>query len=175
MISYVITLNMNHSFYKQILTEDSSRIFDDEENVVWVDWRDEEDAIVDAIRDHVNLHDLRATTVDADNDNGYVVVVSFKDQSMTIDPTSDFDCRHATLNAVDRLLPDHQIRFATPTNGGDTIAIAIERISDWDSLYTEFGRSVNETFCPIREIPDLMNTPGSEIDEACESYANRIG
>lgn len=166
---------MNHSFYKQIFSGDSSQIFDDQENVVWIDWGDDEDAIVDAIRDHANLHDLHATTNDADNDYGYVVVVSFKDQSVTIDPTNDFDCRHATLNAVDGLLPDHQIRFATPTNGGDTIAVAIEQTSDWDSLYNEFGWALNETFCPICEIPDLMNTPGNEIDDACERYANRIG
>ena len=166
---------MNHSFYKQILAGDPSQIFDDQDNVVWVDWGDEEDAIVDAIRDHINLDDLHANTADADNDHGYVVVVSFKDQSLPIDPTNDLDSRHATLNALDELLPDHQIRFATPTNGGDTIAVAIERTSDWDSLYNEFGRVVNETFCPIREIPDSMNTPGNEIDDACESYANRIG
>ena len=166
---------MNHSFYQQILLGNPSSIFDDQDNVVWIDWRDEEDAIVEAIRDCIDLDDLRANIEDVDNDLGYVVIVSFDDQSLTIDPTNDFDSRHATLNAVDKLLSDHQIRFATPTNGGDTIAVAIERESDWQSLYNEFGRTLNQIFCPIREVPDLMNTPGNEIDDACENYANRIG
>lgn len=171
----VITVHMNHSFYQQILSGEPSHIFDDLDNVIWIDWGDEEDAIVDAIRAHINLDNFSSNTVDADNDQGYVVIVSFGDRSLTIDPTSDFDSRHATLNTVDELLSDHQIRFATPTNGSDTIAVAIERESDWQSLYNEFGQTLNQLFCPIRELPDLMNTPGNEIDEACENYANRIG
>ncbi len=166
---------MNHSFYQQILSQDASRIFDDQDNVVWIDWGDEEDAIVEAIREKSGLDALQATTDDAENEFGYVVIVTFNERSITIDPGTGFDSRHATLNAVDELLPDHQIRFAAPTNGGDTIAVAIESDSDWNSLYKEFGRILNQTFCPIREIPDLMNTPGNKIDDACEKYANRIG
>ena len=166
---------MNNTFYTKILAGDPSEIFDDQDNVVWIDWGDEEDAIVATVRDHAGLDDLTAVIEDADNENGYTITVTFKDRSLAIDPSEEFDSRHATLNAVDDLLPAHQIRFATATNGGDTIAIAIESLPDWEALYNQFGRTLNETFCPIREIPDLMNTPGNQIDNACMDYANRIG
>ncbi|MEZ6096005.1 MAG: hypothetical protein R3C03_17575 [Pirellulaceae bacterium] len=107
---------MNHSFYKQILTVDSSQIFDDQDNVVWIDWGDEEHAIVDAIRNHIGVPELNATTKDANKDLGYLVRVCLGEKSIVVDPSNEFDSRHATINAIDELLPDHEIRFVTATN-----------------------------------------------------------
>ena len=166
---------MDNTFYTDVLGGNASQIFDDQDNVVWIDWGDEEDAIVRALGEYAGLGDLTAVTEDAENDYGYAITVTFGNRSLTIDPSDEFDSRHATLNAVDDLLPTHEIRFVTATNGSDTIAIAIETLSDWETLYNQFGRALNEHFCPVREIPDLMNTPGDEIDNACRNYANRVG
>lgn len=166
---------MNHSFYQDLFAGDPTRVVEDPENVIWIDWGDEEDEIVEALQDHIGLDELQASIDDADNEFGYEVKITLGKNSVTVNPNGELHSLHATLNAVDELLTDYQVRFVTPTNGSDTIAVAVEKNSDWDSLYQEFGRMVNETFCPIREIPDLMNTPGNEIDEACQRFADRIG
>ncbi len=171
---------MNGTFYSAVLQHPpksySDAIFDDEAKIIWVDWREEAEIIVGYIRDKIGESKLTATVSDADNDWGYEVAVMLGDELRTITPELGFDAQHATLNAVDELVsPEFQIRFVSDTNGADTIGIVIESCGDWDALYQKYGRRLNEHFCPIREVPDLMNTPGDEIDQACRAYAQRIG
>ena len=171
---------MNEAFYAAVLANPakshSPAIFDDTSNIIWVDWREEEDAIVDCVANRIRPIPLFADVVDAENDSGYEVRINCRDATRVISPDDGFDSRHATLNAIDELIfPEHQIRFVTDTNGSDTIGIVVESVSDWKRLYLRFGRCLNEHFCPIRELPDLMNTPGNLIDRACEDYATGVG
>ncbi len=167
---------MNHDFYERYLASDLPSEFDDEDHLVWIDWRETEDAIVEYIAAKLDGWKLSATIDDAASKCGYEVSISCGDRTLTIDPSGELDCRHATLLAIDNLIsPAYQIRFASATNGGDTIGVAVERIADWQFLWSKYGRVVNERFCPIRELPDLMNTPGNEIDNACRAYAERVG
>jgi hypothetical protein len=171
---------MNDAFYRAVLQHPamsrSSAIFDDQDNIIWIDWREEEEAIVDYVRDRIGAEDLTATISESDNDWGYAVTISLRNESRIICPELKLDSRHATLIALDELLSgDFQIRFVSDTTGSDTIGVTVERVGDWDMLYKKYGRRLNEHFCPIRELPDLMNTPADEIDQACANYATRIG
>ena len=169
---------MNEDFYSAVVAHQakthSNAIFDDTANIVWIDWREEEDVIVDEIAAKIAMFPLSATVRDADNEAGYDVEVMCRNQRRIVNPDATFDSRHATLNAIDELVsPEYQIRFVTDTNGADTIGVAVELSSDWSRLHQRFGKRLNEHFCPIRELPDLMNTPGNEIDRVAREYASR--
>lgn len=125
----------------------------------------------------LELDELVAQSNDADNDNGYIVEIEFQGRVASVDPSDEFDSRHATLNAIDKLLEPigFQIRYAIASNGADTLGIVVERLDDWDTLYRLHGRKVNQWFCPIRELPDLLNSNENEIDQACSEYADRVG
>ena len=167
---------MNKDFYRQLFASDPQSVFDDEVVLVWVDWREAEDAIVEYVASKLDGVNLVVAIDDADNDHGYIVSISSNGRTLAVDPSAEFDCRHATLNAIDELISTgYQIRFAVATNGGDTVGIAVERLVDWQALRAEHGHVVDEQFCPIRELPDLMNTPGNELDDACRAYADRVG
>ncbi len=167
---------MNEKVYGDIIHGNPPGIFDDEEHVVWVERRDDEVAIVESLSEKLDLASLVAACQDANNEHGEEVVITCNDQSQTVNPADGLDPRHATLNAVGALLsPGFQIRFATDTSGSDTPGIVVERVSDWQLLYDRHGPKINEHFCPIREVSDVMTTPGDRIDEACREYANRFG
>jgi hypothetical protein len=171
---------LNETFHSAVLQHPikshSSAIFDDTTNIVWIDSREEEDAIVHRIADRIGAIPLSAEVADAENDAGYEVRINYRDATKVITPDDGFGSRHATLNAIDELLsPEYQIRFVTDTNGTDTIGVVVELLCDWSRLYKLYGQRLNQHFCPIRELPDLMNTAGNVIDRACEDYAMRVG
>lgn len=66
---------MDRAFYQQILGDDPSLIFEDEEHIIWIDWREEEDAIVEALCEKIEIDELTASIQNADNDQGYVVLI----------------------------------------------------------------------------------------------------
>ena len=111
------------------------------------------------------------------SDRGLVHIIRdvhrFADGFFNLEIGQGFDARHATLNAIDQLLEDYQVRFALASNGSDTMAVAVEKRCLWDSLIEQHGRVVNETFCPVVELPDLMNTPIDQIEEACNEFARK--
>lgn len=171
---------MNENFYAAVVEKPtksySETIFDDTESIVWIDWREEEDSIVHAIAAKIPEFLLSAVVRAANNDAGYDIQITCRDQERVIDPDAPFDSRHATLNAIDELVsPEYQVRFVTETNGADTMGVVVELRADWERLYQRFGRRLNEHFCPIRELPDLMNTPGSKVYRAVIDYAAQIG
>jgi hypothetical protein len=169
---------MNEEFYRSVVQQPtnshSAAIFEDRENILWIDWRDEEESIVSQVQERVGVADLTATLAESDNPWGYTVMISRGATSRTISPELGLDARHATLNALDELLaPEFQIRYVTETNGSDTFGVVVEKAADWQFLFAKYGRRVNEHFCPIRELPDLMNTPGNQLDRAFAAYADR--
>ena len=167
---------MNLDFYDNLINKDASAIFDDTDNILWVDWRESEDEIVSSLSAMLRLEDLTVTHQDDENEHGYKVVITYDGNSVSVNPAGGLDMRHATLNAVDSLVsPDFEVRYATDSEGGDSIGIAAEHTNDWKTLYRIHGKLINERFCPVRELPDLMNTRPTEIREACQKYANRIG
>ncbi len=81
---------MNRDFYRQLSSEPQS-VFDDEVVLVWVDWREEEDAIVESVASKLDGGNLVATIDDADNEHGYAVSISSNSQPLTVDPSTGFD------------------------------------------------------------------------------------
>ncbi len=167
---------MDLDFFSKILTGDASSIFADEENILWVDWRQCEDEIVASLSARLGLPELTCNIEDDSNEHGYRVVITYRENSITVDPAGELDTRHATLNAVDELVaPEHEIRYALDTEGGDSIGIAAGSVFDWQTLLNLHGTSVDERFCPVRQLPDLLQTPPNQIRSACKAYADRNG
>jgi hypothetical protein len=132
-------------------------LLDDEAAVFWVDWREEEESIVQACEAVLQTGSLVVKQVNIDKDEGYEVYIQYLDRLLKIPLTYSMNDRHiaiCTLN--DALRPDYEVRFCIESNGSDTLAFIPLSINDWLELEKEYGDAVNKHFYKITARPNLF-------------------
>lgn len=167
---------MEMSAYRQYFRSEFPEVEAPDSLVLWIDWRDDEFAVLDAVAQHLEFPEDRLTAEeeDADNDAGYLVRIHYGDDVQPVDVAAGDSTAQATLKTVSQLLgPEHQIRVARASNGADSLGIAIGRSAVWAALRSEFGSIVDRCFCPVEFLPDLLNSLPDEIDQAFDRYAEQ--
>ncbi|OCA78784.1 hypothetical protein BBH99_07350 [Chryseobacterium contaminans] len=103
--------------------------------IFWVDWREEDDAIVEYCEKCINTGTLNA-------EMGYsgdelLLTIKYKDQVFT-EKVMDRDPTLIFLNRV--LQPDYEIRFCKGSDGSDTLAFLPLSKAEWLELENIHGK-----------------------------------
>ncbi|WP_347216197.1 hypothetical protein [Chryseobacterium sp.] len=103
--------------------------------VFWVDWREEDDAIVEYCEKCLHTGVLHAELVYSGEE--IFLTIKYKDQTFT-EKVIDRDPTLIFLNRV--LLPDYEIRFCKGSDGSDTLAFLPLSKSEWAELESIHGK-----------------------------------
>lgn len=140
--------------------ENIQTLFDDDETVFWVDWREEDDAIVEYCESILKTGSLSAEVVDADNEAGFEMYITFKDKCAKVPLVVGPEDHHITLVALNEILaPDYEIRFCIDSNGSDTVAFLPLPTEAWRQLEAEYGDAVAARFYRLASKPNVFTDP----------------
>lgn len=105
-----------------------------------VDWREEDDAIIQYCEDILKTGHLSAEFKDADNIRGFNIIIHYNGKEHNIPYTGkgvDRDTTVITLNEV--IQPDYEIRLCIASKGSDTLEFLPLTAAQWAELEEEFG------------------------------------
>ncbi|WP_336959159.1 hypothetical protein [Chryseobacterium contaminans] len=103
--------------------------------IFWVDWREEDDAIVEYCEKCLNTGVLQAEMTYHGDD--LFLTIKYKDQTFT----EKIIDRDPTLIFLNRILqPDYEIRFCKGSDGSDTLAFLPLSKAEWVELENIHGR-----------------------------------
>jgi len=112
-----------------------------EEFLMWVDWREEDDAIIRYCENILQTKALSAKSVSSNDDPlGFELIITYKGMNHKVmypGEDADRDTTIITLNEV--LAPDYEIRFFVVSGGGDTLAFLPLSAQQWAELEETFG------------------------------------
>ncbi|SDJ11359.1 hypothetical protein [Chryseobacterium jejuense] len=105
------------------------------QHIFWVDWREEDDAIVEYCEKCLHTDALKAE-MNYSGDDIFLTITykdqTFKEKVIDRDPTLIF------LNRV--LQPDYEIRFCKGSDGSDTLAFLPLSKAEWVELESIHGK-----------------------------------
>ncbi|QDU75037.1 hypothetical protein Pan97_20580 [Bremerella volcania] len=138
-------------------SESIQTLLDDEETVFWVDWREEDDVLVEYCEEILQTGELSAEELDADNEAGFELFVQYQERRIKVPLETGEGDRHITLVSINQVLkPDYEIRFCIDSNGSDTLAFLPLPTTDWQALESEFGEAVDKHFYRLSDKPNLF-------------------
>lgn len=142
-------------------TEDAiEALFDDKDSVFWVDWREEDDAIVEYCESIIQTGNLTSEVVDADNDAGFEMYINYKDKRAKVPLAIGTEDRHITIVTLNEVLtPDFEVRFCIDSNGADTLAFLPLATGEWRELETQYGESLAKRFYKLQMKPNVFTDP----------------
>lgn len=157
---------MNLALIRQVLASPDSEsieaLLDDEETVFWVDWREEDDVLVEYCEDILQTGELSAEELDADNEAGFELIVQYQDNRIKVPLEIGEGDRHITLVAINQVMQtDYEIRFCIDSYGSDTLAFLPLATKDWQALESEFSDAVAKRFYRLTDKPNLFTDPVS--------------
>src|SRR5439155_23659726 len=117
-------------------TEEAIRAFlNDKGTVFWVDWQEEDDAIVEACEGILQTGVLFSELVDVNTDQGYELYIRYRGYRARVPLSNSEQDRHLTLCALNQILaPDFEVRFCIDSNGSDSLAFLPLAVSRWAEL-----------------------------------------
>jgi hypothetical protein len=152
---------MNRELIKRVLESPSAEaiqtLLDDEDTVFWVDWREEDDAIVESCEALIKTGTLSAELIDVEAENGYDFYISYKGNRVKVPLTYSLQDRHITICALnDALAPDYEVRLCIDSNGGDTLAFLPLPVGEWGNLEERYGDAIRQRFYRIAARPNIF-------------------
>jgi len=148
-------MKMDLELIKRVLAspteEITENLLDDDDTVFWVDWRGEDELIVEDCESILQTGALSADVENIDTAPGWEMYINCKDKRVKVPLVEDTQDRHITLCSLNQILnPDYEVRFCADTDGSDTLAFLPLASSVWAELEAEFGESVQKRFHKIQ-------------------------
>lgn len=142
----------------------------EEDLVFWVDWKEDDEDIVDDIASRLDGDELFAETIDADSSRGYDMVLRYNDHDTIVSYDEKEAERDLTLQAIGEAVDDdYSLRFCRYSVGGDTLAFIVLPNEDWKQLEEEHGVArVEQLFETVGEGSRMFGLSFNEIDEILE-------
>lgn len=149
--------------------------FFENDALIWVNWRDFDDSIVDYFNAYLPepnqiAWELRPT----DKDRGEDLVLKNKDREYIIPYQDDKMDRDTTLKSVNEFLGGHyQIRWVMQSLGNDTLAFVLLPTADWNALEEEFTEhKVRYYFSEIQQDTVIFDWVFDEVKAFFDIYEN---
>ncbi|EPG37372.1 hypothetical protein [Acinetobacter colistiniresistens] len=112
-----------------------------------VDWREEDEAIIEYCENILQTGNLRAEIQDADNLQGFTITVYYQNQTLIIPYQGEGADRDTTLKALNQILqPDYEIRFCEPSDGSDTLEFIPLPKALWQKLDQKYPHQIDQFF-----------------------------
>lgn len=160
-------------FIKKVLqTSDASELMSNHDVVMWVDWREEDDAIVSYCEDILKTGKLSAECKDSDNERGFEIWIYYDGKEINIPykgKGADRDTTLITLNDV--LNPMYEIRLWRGSLGGDTLAFVPMKTEEWNDLEKEFGlKKLENEFMRIKKGVSMFKMSMDDVFRLVHEY-----
>lgn len=129
--------------------------FWESEALVWIDWRDFDEEIVEYFNDYLLEEDKIKFEIIENDKPRCVDIFLIKDEVKKAIPYKEEKTdRDTTLKAIqDFIAPTYQIRWYMDSLGGDTLAFCVLPIEEWLQLEKDYGEEkVTYYFAPL--LPD---------------------
>lgn len=112
-----------------------------------VDWRKEDEAIVEYCENILQTGSLHAEIQNAGNPQGFMITLYYRDQALIIPYQGEGADRDTTLKALNQILqPDYEIRFCEASDGSDTLAFLPLPSSLWQQLDQKYTNRIYQLF-----------------------------
>jgi hypothetical protein len=135
------------------LLHDPSRVF-------WVNWREEDDAIINDCEAVLQTGDLAGEFVSDNAAGGYRVFIRRAGRRLEVPLTYSLRDRHITLLALNKALaPQYEIRLCLASALGDTLAFMPMTTERWRDLEARFPETLSELFYVLTEHPNVFTDP----------------
>jgi hypothetical protein len=135
-------------------------LLDDKSTVFWVDWREEDDAIVEGCEAVLGTGKLAGEYVEVGTGEGYEVHVRYGDRRVKVPLTYSERDRHVTLCSLNEAIrPDYEVRFCVDSDGGDALAFLPLPAKAWVELERRYGGAVGRRFGRLTDRPNLFTHP----------------
>ncbi len=136
---------------------------DEEDVIVWIDHRDDEESIVSAIESCLKTDKLTSKVVDSDNEHGFDFIIKYKGAKKRVPfvTLGTHNRQEAIVTLNELLSPDYEVRFCVDSSGSDTLAYIPLSCNDWNKLENQYGViAVRRRFYPInKESPNMFTDP----------------
>lgn len=132
-------------------------LLNDQDTVFFVDWREEDDAIVEYCENILKTGDLSAELASTDDENGFKIYIHRGGRRGRIPLTYSAEDRHITILALNVMLkPDYEVRYCIDGHGSDTGTFLPLPSATWSDLERKFGDRVAKRFYQIKQKPNLF-------------------
>ena len=109
-------------------------LFEDDTEVFWVDWKEDDSALTDYCESIANSKNLSSYW------EGDKLMIKFGDASKEVPLTQSGADRHVTLMTINEILASsYEIRMVWDSDGGDTLAFTILPTEKWTNLESLYG------------------------------------
>lgn len=134
--------------------------------LIWVDWRDYDESIIEYFNEKLPDEDkIRFTCVEIEKERGVDIILEKEGISKVIPYAEDCTDRDTTLRSIQEyLFPEYQVRWFMSSLGSDTLAFCIYPSDQWEKLEQEFGaEKVGYYFMPIKSDSVMFEMDMDEI------------
>lgn len=153
-------------FLKNEDRESFDNLWEKEKKLVWIDWREYDEDIINYIENVIQSGKLIGKNEDADNKMGVNIIIEWKGKEYKIsylnEEGSDRDTTIKTLNKI--IQPEYEIRLFMESLGSDTLAFVPLSKEEWEELEKEFGEEkVNYYFSKIKDNSKMFDLDMDEL------------
>ena len=156
-LSYMMNRDLIATVLESPSDDAIQALLDDEDTVFWVDWRADDDGIVESCEMIIKTGSLSAELIDVETENGCDFYITYKDKRVKVPLTYSLEDRHITLCSLNEALaPDYEVRLCIDSCPSDTLAFLPLSVSEWDRLEGRYGDAVKERFYRIATRPNIF-------------------
>ncbi|NIE96254.1 hypothetical protein F3J02_07135 [Acinetobacter sp. Tr-809] len=149
---FIKTVTLIESILQSNTEEAYSEVFEQYDGDIYqilmiVDWREEDEAIVEYCENILQTGSLGTETQNADNPQGFMITLYYRDQALIIPYQGEGADRDTTLKALNQILqPDYEIRFCVISDGSDTLEFLPLPQSLWQKLDQKYSHNIDQFF-----------------------------
>lgn len=134
--------------------------------LIWVDWREDDNAIIRYVNKHLSDADkIQFECVDSEKERGIDILLKKEGDCRAIPYADGYTDRDTTLKSIQQYLaPNYQLRWYMGSLGGDTLAFCVLPAKQWEQLEQEFGtEKVAYYFAPIQSDSVMFEMDMDEV------------
>ncbi len=133
------------------------KLLDDETAVFWVDWREDDAAIVEFCESILQTGSLAVESRLTGRRADWTFCIVYKGVRTPVPLVYGPEDRHITIVTLNRaLVADFEIRLCIDSEGADTLAFLPLPSATWEDLEREYGHSVSQRFYRLRDKPNVF-------------------
>lgn len=123
---------------------DDSDIYD---IAMWIDWREEDENIINYCEEILQTEQLSVETLDAENERGFDTIITYKNQEIAIPYKGNGADRDTTIKTLNRTIQsEFEIRLCKESSGSNTLCFIPLTNEQWNELGEKHPKQMSEKF-----------------------------
>lgn len=146
---------------------EEQEIFEDSDVLIWVDWKECDEATIDYFNEKLFPKDQITVTFETTTEaRGVDIFLQHNGVKMRIPYHTDYTERDITIKAMQQMMVEHyQIRWYMESLGGDTLAFVVLTNDAWAQLEATYGKAkVLHYFTPVTSALKMFNMSMEEVE-----------